>query len=283
MHPETKEQIPAALPKAPEGKEWKQYVGKEIMGDGRFIHISSLGIIEKNEPINAVKGMLACFLSGCNSAWHLVDTAPVRKVSPKPAHHIVPEGYVYLGKRGEFKVPATTFAGYHVRGDDVLNEKTHASGWNGKGSGYYYAPIDSVIARLNGLGPKIEKPTLPFGVPPLPKGYVYLGKGHTFKKDKDFVGAYWESGRADWKKDTGFEGCVSSFHYAAPADSDIAKLNGLGPKAKKTTLRDENARLTKEVAALKEELAKAKADIDYRISRERDTRELATKIISRLS
>lgn len=130
--------------------------------------------------------------------------APARKVSPKPANHIVPKGYVYLGKSGEFEVgEEEKFFGYYLWPEERFNE----------GSG---------LTR-----PKIWQPS----------------------------------------KNTGGRG-----YYYAPVNSKLARLNGLGSKPKKATLRDENARLTKEVETLKEELAKAKADISR-------ARELATKIV----
>lgn len=65
--------------------------------------------------------------------------------------------------------------------------------------------------------------------PALPAGYVYLGVGDTFATgEKVFDGAHWESGKSSWKIEKGYSGCIPSFHYAAPAESEIAKLNGLG-------------------------------------------------------
>ena len=68
---------------------------------------------------------------------------------------------------------------------------------------------------------------LPKGLPPLPEGAVYLGKSGEFKKPSGgFHGWVLTKINNTWA--LGFwAGCTSSFHYAAPADSEIARLNGL--------------------------------------------------------
>lgn len=79
----------------------------------------------------------------------------------------------------------------------------------------------------------MNKP-LPEGLPPLPQGAVYLGKGGEFRiPDCEFKG--WTANEnpkySRWSDNEGrtLEGDISRLHYAAPADSEIARLNGLSP------------------------------------------------------
>lgn len=106
------------------------------------------------------------FVSRKNAAKYFPEVKPVpkpaRKVSPKPSNHIVPEGYVYLGKGGEFKTVGSKFFGFYLWGESSFGGRKPET-WEmpreGKyvGLGYYYAPIDSYIARLNGLGAKTKR------------------------------------------------------------------------------------------------------------------------------
>lgn len=60
----------------------------------------------------------------------------------------------------------------------------------------------------------------------LPDGAVYLGKGNSFKRPAaPFDG--WSSGERfqRWSADM-LHGDVAHLHYAAPADSEVARLNG---------------------------------------------------------
>jgi hypothetical protein len=70
---------------------------------------------------------------------------------------------------------------------------------------------------------------LPDGLPPLPDGAVYLGKGGEFKVNNPFGG--WLLGRYEpfvWHFSNWNSGQSELSHYAAPADSGIARLNGKG-------------------------------------------------------
>ena len=80
---------------------------------------------------------------------------------------------------------------------------------------------------------KQQKP-LPEGVPDLPEGYVYLGITGDFSfsdscrtvsicnmNPRYERGTRWSELAEDWRLN------IDGAHYAAPADSEIAKLNGL--------------------------------------------------------
>ncbi len=75
---------------------------------------------------------------------------------------------------------------------------------------------------------------LPEGLPPPPAGYVYLGQGGQFKCSKCFRGAICPipNQRVHWTFLHSMEGTSKHAHYAAPADSEIVKLNSM-------TLEDE--------------------------------------------
>ena len=74
---------------------------------------------------------------------------------------------------------------------------------------------------------------LPEELPPLPAGYVYLGQGKTFDKSKAFEGVAYRNNT--WQKDSHYTGDVEYWHYAAPADSEIVKLNTPALMEEKTT------------------------------------------------
>lgn len=70
----------------------------------------------------------------------------------------------------------------------------------------------------------MSAPKPPAGLPPLPDGAVYIPEP---KKGFRFDGwGYWEA-RDAWVSIRGITGKTPG-HYAAPADSDIARLNGHG-------------------------------------------------------
>ena len=108
------------------------------------------------------------FVSRPDAKKHFPHRLPkareTRKVSPKPANHIVPNGYVYLGMAGEFKNAGSKFFGYYLwdnetfgKGGGALTEPREWDAPRGGEFGYYYAPINSEVAHLNGLGPKKPK------------------------------------------------------------------------------------------------------------------------------
>ena len=70
---------------------------------------------------------------------------------------------------------------------------------------------------------------LPEGLPPMPEGAVPLGWGGEFAlpKSQKFDGYMWEHGDEIWFVSNGINGSSQRIFYAAPADSEIARLNGL--------------------------------------------------------
>ena len=68
---------------------------------------------------------------------------------------------------------------------------------------------------------------LPAHLPPLPAGAVYLGLGGTFAVDGYFSGWTASSASTRWNADETLAGTkqYAHAHYAAPADSEIARLN----------------------------------------------------------
>lgn len=68
---------------------------------------------------------------------------------------------------------------------------------------------------------------LPAHLPPLPAGAVYLGLGGTFKipVGDTFAGSLLGPYSGDAWDNSWCEGTSRSCHYAAPADSEIARLN----------------------------------------------------------
>ena len=82
-----------------------------------------------------------------------------------------------------------------------------------------------------------QKNAMPDYLEELPEGYVYLGKGGEFKILSDcrvFAGiACDEVGDFKWdEEEFGWEGISPKLYYAAPADSEIAKLNGFSGSSK---------------------------------------------------
>ena len=71
-------------------------------------------------------------------------------------------------------------------------------------------------------------PTLPASLPPLPKGYVYLGLGGSFVRrefDREFWGKAYSNGSSGWCKENAWSGTCPFTHYAVPAGSEIVRLN----------------------------------------------------------
>lgn len=102
--------------------------------------------------------------------------------------------------------------------------------------------------------PSPEGKTLPAGVPALPKGYVYLGRGEEFKTKGPFKGLAYATNvppQPKWNSGGPWNGGSCDNLYAAPVNSEVAKLNGLG------TIY---YRLTKEP---RDWVAKACGDTDY--------------------
>lgn len=76
------------------------------------------------------------------------------------------------------------------------------------------------------MNTKNKLPVLPDGIPPVPEGYIYLGRGGSFATQED---GYF-LGRAcvgfDWcREDSLFAGVVEEIHFAAHRDSEIVRLN----------------------------------------------------------
>lgn len=71
----------------------------------------------------------------------------------------------------------------------------------------------------------MSAPKLPDGLPPLPAGAVYLGKTGYFITGAEYFRG-WRLGIEGWDFDDEWAGDYPNSHYAAPIDSEIARLNG---------------------------------------------------------
>jgi len=73
---------------------------------------------------------------------------------------------------------------------------------------------------------------MPKELPPLPEGYVYLGRGGDFVPPSSYAPMIIleDAPQPKWDNGADYNGKCSLYHYAAPADSEIAKLNGYSPK-----------------------------------------------------
>ena len=69
---------------------------------------------------------------------------------------------------------------------------------------------------------------LPEHLPPLPEGAVYLGLGGKFTTQRLFEGWALYPGESFWDDGDRWRGDLLDVHYAAPADSEIARLNSHG-------------------------------------------------------
>lgn len=172
--------------------------------------------------------------------------------SPLPSSlKSVPKGYVYLGKGGEFKTDGKDFRGYGLYDDRDFNRGPQRFPLNGRSPNFYYfAPANSEIARLNGLGPRKRKVAPKVAPAPkitplpsslkTPKGFVYLGKGGEFERpdDKGFDGDCAKLANGSDKIGCGLRmdgdvcnvaGDRTDWFYFAKADSPVAILNGHRP------------------------------------------------------
>jgi len=70
---------------------------------------------------------------------------------------------------------------------------------------------------------------LPAHLPPVPEGYVYLGKGKSFKKDGSFHGIYHEEWMNNWFKGV-YGGKIVTTHYCCPIGSTTHILNSGNPR-----------------------------------------------------
>jgi hypothetical protein len=105
-----------------------------------------------------------------------------------------------------------------------------------------------------------KKPSASKLKPPAPDAVV-LGKGGTFKVRNQFAGWYREPGKKGWIGGgrVYLTGNLSGYIYAAPANSAVARLNGLGvPPKKKATVKKKVA--AKKKVAKKEVPVSAKEE-----------------------
>lgn len=88
--------------------------------------------------------------------------------------------------------------------------------------------------------------------PKLPDGVVILGKGRTFEASGLFAG--WRfcaaDGDTEWEHGEEWEGSDRFSLYAAPIDSEIARLNGHG--AELPTAESEAVALVRKLAGLRD-------------------------------
>ena len=74
--------------------------------------------------------------------------------------------------------------------------------------------------------------TPPDTLPPIPAGYVYLGRGGHFTiRGSTFEGLAVTELGTEWRPDLRYFGISGSVHYCSPADSEIVKLNHPQPPA----------------------------------------------------
>lgn len=67
---------------------------------------------------------------------------------------------------------------------------------------------------------------LPAGLPPLPEGAIYLGVGGSFKTTEEFDGwTAWADVFSTWIQNPSCRGNRPHRHYAAPFNSEVARLN----------------------------------------------------------
>jgi hypothetical protein len=94
-------------------------------------------------------------------------------------------------------------------------------------------------------GPQQEDPSwmpdvAPKGIPALPDGYRYLGKGGSFRLvpfSDGFEGAFAGGGSEKWYHYNSIPGDDPEIHYAAPADSEIARMASAGMRLAVDALR----------------------------------------------
>lgn len=75
-------------------------------------------------------------------------------------------------------------------------------------------------------------PPVPAGIPPVPEGYVYLGFGRSFHvcPNRRFIGRIFDSDTdEDWGLEFDDVSGNHEFHYCAPLDSEIVRLNFRDP------------------------------------------------------
>lgn len=129
----------------------------------------------------------------------------------------IPDGHVYLGLGGEFDTMPNdgTFEGYAIRHKDPT-DKWDFGKWLGHAiMTHFCAPSDSEVVKLN----QKRKPPEP------PEGAVLLGKGGTFETGGEpFAGWYFGIDKV-WTSSARWDGDSEDSYYAAPADSEVVKLN----------------------------------------------------------
>lgn len=125
----------------------------------------------------------------------------------------VPDGYVYVGKGNK------ELSKLNLRGGLLMNV-SYDTWENGLGESsvghvthYHYCVKEEDIGQVLGL------PELPPGVPPPPKGYLFLGNPNELPRDLDrpFNGFFYNSD--SWEQRTGLRGHASACsYYALPID-----------------------------------------------------------------
>lgn len=149
----------------------------------------------------------------------------------------MPKDCVYLGTGGTFKIPKTDLiAGFLMhrmkKGKWAGAEWEYPMSCAGDVRGMHYcAHKDSKVVRLN---------SMPDFLPPLPKGYVYLGEGGQFKVNDPFEGLVAEKSPKRWIFDKQWNGLSTGLYYAALENSEIVRLNKKSPNSNKPPKAKEN-------------------------------------------
>lgn len=105
----------------------------------------------------------------------------MKKTPLPPNLRSIPKGFVYLGKGGEFKCfsDCREFKGYCLRENEKFDtgDQCGPQLWQGVGPReFYFAPVGSQIAKLNGHKPRAPKVAKPVAPPAPTVQYVVAGE-----------------------------------------------------------------------------------------------------------
>lgn len=176
------------------------------------------------------------------------QTKPVPPACIKNLQYI-PSDFVYLGKGGEFVVRQDIGITDEEESICLYSELDPPDPFKQQLSGtyskyYYFVHKNHPIIKLQPWYGEVKQ--LPVNLPPIPKGWVYVGLGGGFKFDKECelrkavpkyghcsfngMARSWIFGEKAFCNDIGS-------YYIVPSDSKTAKLNGYKVKAPRRDLK----------------------------------------------